>query len=632
MPEGFELCRQVVEGDLVGHERLRVERLGVEGAQRPLEIGERVVEDEANRQLLGERAERPERVLAHAHADDGHAGQRPGDIGGVLYQAGDADALEHHRRRLPHGRLERGAHIGGRRIDGGGGAYRLGELAPVGDRIAQHERRPEVLQPQTDRLTDRAATEHERRHAGFGQGAVDSVKRDRQRFDERASSYLDRARQPERLPGPDENLLGEAARALQADKLTRRALRRRAREARRAPAAADERQRTHVLAFTDTIDAGTDGEHLATQLVTQHDAGDAKLRQVQVGAADPAGHHPDQDLAGAGLRGFALLEHQRFPRTLGHGDTHRRTVPRRHGAAAGNRAGAPVVGLAVHNPPKTLFALGLAAVLVLTACGGGDEVDTGSGNPDGAGPPSGDPGELAIEITSVGGFTTPDFQFGTLPSVTVYGDGTSITQGATIAIFPGPAVSPLTQGSIDAETLGALLDQAVAAGLANDVPPNTGDMGSLGIADATSTRITITIDGEQHVTEVYALLEAEGIPSPNMPAGVADIRSRMADFVRSVTDAATAAEQGSFTPDRFRVLATADDGSSADPGLEPNRLEWPAAAPPLVEGTCVEVAGEAAAAVSGLLAQATQITLWNSGGTTFRLVLRPVLPHEPGCP
>jgi hypothetical protein len=286
---------------------------------------------------------------------------------------------------------------------------------------------------------------------------------------------------------------------------------------------------------------------------------------------------------------------------------------------------------------RRLLALLVVPVLVLAACGDDDEgvrTDPGDGadgsgdqpDPDpGAAVPGGGPDGLVLSIESVGGFTTPETTFRQTPTTVIYDDGSTVTQGAVMAIYPGPAVLPLVAGQIDDEALARIVALADEAGLLGDEP----DVGSPPVADAPDTRITLVADGEAHTTVVPAL----GFDEPG--AGVSDeqaeSRARIQRFVSEVSELVTAGESSDMVrPDRYRVLPVVPVESEVH-DVEPNELDWPLDVE-LVEGECTPITGDDVAALEAELAQATEITRWAAAdGTEWRLAIRPVLPHEPDC-
>lgn len=279
-----------------------------------------------------------------------------------------------------------------------------------------------------------------------------------------------------------------------------------------------------------------------------------------------------------------------------------------------------------------LLAAALLAVLP-AACGDDGEETSTDGDADGGpravtGTPGGTDSGLFVEIVVGGGFVPMGFDFRNLPTAAVYADGRVFAPGATTLQFPGPAVLPVFTGQLEPGAVEDLLAAAAGAGLLDDEVPDYGGQGDLPIADAATTRVTVVVDGEEHVVEAYALEFADGLP----PA-TAEARAALADFVAAVNEAALGA-QDPFDPDRYRVLATSpSDPSAVEPGSpQPNVVDWPAGLPEPVEGECTGLTGDAAAAFEAALAAANEQTQWRVGERTFGLFARPVLPHEPDCP
>lgn len=295
----------------------------------------------------------------------------------------------------------------------------------------------------------------------------------------------------------------------------------------------------------------------------------------------------------------------------------------------------------MRTPLRILTALLLPLALV-ASCGddaedAGTDTTDGSGVADGGGEPAptvpdgarpgGLPGDVFLQIEHVGGFVPVGFDFQTVPSVTVYADGTVVVPGATVAIFPGPAVSPLAIGTLDEEDLDELLATVASAGLLAEVPPDPGE--NQLVADAATTRITVVVDGRDTVVEAYAL----DIPIPDDATGVDDdqraVRERLSELVAAVSDAATARATELYEPSGYRVLAL--EPFETDPSIEPDELSWPAEGPQPVLDECVAVTGDDAAVLTGLVAGATEITRWTVGAEQVTLRFRPMLPHEDGC-
>jgi hypothetical protein len=285
---------------------------------------------------------------------------------------------------------------------------------------------------------------------------------------------------------------------------------------------------------------------------------------------------------------------------------------------------------------RTVLLLLLVALITgAAACGDDDEpvATAPDGGTDRAGSLGGGEGGLAVAVAHVGGFLTPELVFTRLPHVVVYDDGLSVTQGAVIAIYPGPAVPPLVEGRLDRDQLAELEEAARDAGLFE--ARDRDEFGMPPVADAPDTRITVVVDGEEIVTEVGALGFGSTMPGEG-DAGVTEEQARrraaVEEFVDLASELATAAETSEmFDVDRYRVMALPAEGAPGVDGIEPNELDWPAEAE-LTENECTAVTGADARAVADVLDEATEITRWvDDDGETWRLAIRPVLPHEPDC-
>ncbi len=289
----------------------------------------------------------------------------------------------------------------------------------------------------------------------------------------------------------------------------------------------------------------------------------------------------------------------------------------------------------------------LMLVVLAAACSNGEQgVVAGDGPRDGGGggtdPPAGAAGGgvggLFVSIEMGGGFVPRGFDFRTSPSAVIYDDGTTLAPGAVIEIYPGPAVLPLTEGRIDDGQLRQLVAEAVTAGLLDDTQA---DFGSPPIADAPTTTVTVVVDGEVHVTSVYALgITDDGLPGPSASGGglpgldepQRQARTRVSEFVDLVSSTVTGAETELYEPERYRLLALPSE-QGLEPVGEPDVREWPFPDVALVEGECSAITGDRAVAFREMVDGITEVTRWRTDvGETFALSVRPVLPHEPDCP
>ena len=269
-----------------------------------------------------------------------------------------------------------------------------------------------------------------------------------------------------------------------------------------------------------------------------------------------------------------------------------------------------------------LALVALPAALLLVACG--DSVAVTS-TPDttvaGIQHPTG-PDDVVLQLTVAGGFVPVEQAFGNVPSVTIYGDGTVITPGATTMIFPGPLVGPLFQQTMTEDGLQQVLGAAEAAGLLA-TPPSYESAGADRMADLPTTELVINAAGGQWTHQAYALSEATDTPE----------RQRLLDFVTSLGDLTTLAGPDAlgapepYVADSYRIRATPDPEEPED--VQPTVVAWPEPAVDLAAAAECAVAG--GPAVTAAFADATQLTWFTQDGVTYSLLARPLLPGEQGC-
>jgi hypothetical protein len=275
----------------------------------------------------------------------------------------------------------------------------------------------------------------------------------------------------------------------------------------------------------------------------------------------------------------------------------------------------------------------LALVLLLAACAERSDAG-GSPAPESPAPTAALPEDgdvLVLEVAFTGGFVTPDMLASRLPVVSVYADGRVLSEGPVVAIYPGPAWPNVQLQQTDRETVQRLVDDALAAGVGD-----TTDLGSPPIADAPSTRFTVTTAEGTTVREAYALSEGTGATS-GLTADQQAARAELAELLAELTDLpATLDAAGPYEPSAVAALArpwTAEP----DPAVgERPAVPWPGPAlpgePVVADLTCVVATGEQAAALTTAARAADQLTPWTTpDGAVWAVTFRPLLPQETGC-
>jgi hypothetical protein len=234
--------------------------------------------------------------------------------------------------------------------------------------------------------------------------------------------------------------------------------------------------------------------------------------------------------------------------------------------------------------------------------------------------------DVVIEYAEVGGFTTRELTFQQTPSVLVSGDGRLFGPGAQIEIYPGPLLPAVQVQTVSEQGIQSILAAADEAGLLQDIeyeqPTN--------IADASTARVTINVDGETFVHEAYAL----GLGSPG--AGTEEStpeRQALADFIAQLNDMPTLAgaeelgEQTLFDPSEYGIeaLVVEDLDAYASDDIQPRVAEWPVdVSVRLADASSCTVVP--AAEVSETLATADQLTFFTDADITYQVLAKPILP------
>jgi hypothetical protein len=249
-------------------------------------------------------------------------------------------------------------------------------------------------------------------------------------------------------------------------------------------------------------------------------------------------------------------------------------------------------------------------------------------------------GDLLLRFGYEGGFTPVEYQLTNLPAFSLYGDGTIITPGPQIEIYPAPALPSLESRTIDEAGIQAILRSAVEAGLAT-VEDMT-DMASVAIADAPDAVFTLRAGDSDRTVRVYALSELGDQKPFAMKRDEFDARQRLQRFVDDLlsTEGIVSAngvrgDPVPFQPAGSRIYVGTYPG---DGDLPQPDASWPLETPlaRFGDGTdggyaCGAVTGEDWTRVLPVATDANQLTPWLSGGERYTLLFRPLLPDETGC-
>jgi len=304
----------------------------------------------------------------------------------------------------------------------------------------------------------------------------------------------------------------------------------------------------------------------------------------------------------------------------------------------------------------TFAVVAIAAVFMLAACGGAVAPAGSSSAPAASGTtpprPSDSPAgsrapalaTLLLKVTTEGGFINPEATIAALPTVAVYADGRIITPGAVDAIAPGRLLLPVVVRDVGPAGALAILAAIRQAGLDK---PSTGSPGIPG--DAGTNVFTVVIDGTTTTTRLAGGGSGPGVPGPGGPGGPsvgsADPgRAAALDLLDRLTDptqawGAASAPETPFIPAGYRVFV-APGAPPSDQTSTP--VPWPLATPLETFGTPAVpdrgvtglrqgvVLGADAATLRPILEAARSSTPFVSGGKSYTLQVRALLPDELG--
>jgi hypothetical protein len=222
----------------------------------------------------------------------------------------------------------------------------------------------------------------------------------------------------------------------------------------------------------------------------------------------------------------------------------------------------------------------------------------------------------------------------------VFGDGSVISQGPQILIYPGPLLPGLQVQRLNEAGMRKLLDAAAAAGLL--VPDVTYEQHS--VADAPTSFFTLIADGCTHHVNADALLETDN--TTGLDQKTIDARARLLAFRNALGDLPTlvgkdnVADGGMFEATSYRIVTREEPAGSGSTGSPVTSVKWPLATAlakfgePLAAGMverCGVVSGADAETLRPLFEKANAETHWSSGSKSWYLRVRPLLPDESGC-
>lgn len=285
---------------------------------------------------------------------------------------------------------------------------------------------------------------------------------------------------------------------------------------------------------------------------------------------------------------------------------------------------------------------GLVALFLLSSCArfGANPSPTDDGQ---IRHPAGD--ALVFRIENAGGFVPPQFQFISVPSFSLTGDGRVIVEGAQTEIYPGHLVPPLNVRTLTEAGLQSVLELLTESGQFGSSVEWRGAQNF--VADASDTIFSLHAGDRELVVKVYGLGTFSADEAhPGLSAAEAAAHEALTALMERLTTldgwlpASAWADDDwqPYAPTALRlVVRNADADPPDDSGIGNTPIEWPGPGDPaafgsetnLVDLRCGVVAGEEAQTWNGLLATANELTRFTSHGHTYEVGVRPLLPEEP---
>jgi hypothetical protein len=283
---------------------------------------------------------------------------------------------------------------------------------------------------------------------------------------------------------------------------------------------------------------------------------------------------------------------------------------------------------------KVRLPAALALLLTLAACAE-TLVDPGVGGID----HSTAPDEVLVRISYEGGFVPVEWTYRNFAFYSLFGDGALIVPGAQIELYPGPALPAISSRQVDEAGIQAILGQALA--VTRDIPADLNDLGFMGIADASTTVITVSAGGVDRTIRAYALSELTERPD-GMPEREYQARLSLQELVATLTGPTEWLPEGSLGPEGAYEASAArvfvgDHRAEDDPAQDP--MPWPLSAgladfgDPIPPGgmRCGVIEGEDWDTLRESAMAANELTPWTDAGNRYSIVFRPLLPDERGC-
>jgi len=233
------------------------------------------------------------------------------------------------------------------------------------------------------------------------------------------------------------------------------------------------------------------------------------------------------------------------------------------------------------------------------------------------------PSFLVLDVRAASGFVLPEWRFTRLPQVSVYSNGTILTPNLITTLqYPGPAVHTFMR-RMAPNDVWRIMDGAVSAQLGNTKL----NWGTPLIADAPATEVTLR--PSRALPQTRIVIQAFGMDYGLTKKQIAH-RNNARKFIDAVSSysrpyVTTKATARPWVSGRWAYMASVDSGDEFT-------VTRPWFGEELVDGRqCRLMSKSENQQLLAVLPELNQASRWSSGGQTWRVALRPLLPHERSC-
>jgi hypothetical protein len=262
-----------------------------------------------------------------------------------------------------------------------------------------------------------------------------------------------------------------------------------------------------------------------------------------------------------------------------------------------------------------LLAAAAAAVVVVTACGYDSPSTPPPDVPEGS-------EAVVIQFSTGGGLAGPCCDPWEVPDITAYGDGRVVVEGTA------GQVPELRQATVSRSDLAELLAGAREAGLLEEQPPDTGTL----CCDLGYTDVVIADAATTHEFEIVGLGHEDNI---NSDLSDEQVRARQAlsDLRDQLVALTEQSGTGRYTPVELAIYVSASTTDGSEPAHWPlDQTLAEAGSSTDDDGGCLLLTDERDIAAVAAAADVNPSHVWSSAGQEWSVFVRPLLPHERGCP